>query len=369
MSFRLRARQGEAIVIAGGRIADPNTAADLDVDLGAGVVMPGLINAHDHLHRNHYPRLGSPPYPDVYAWGEDLHSRFKSEIDRAKTLPRDRALLFGALKNLVGGVTTVVHHDKWESLFEEAFPIRVVPLRVAHTLRLEDDLERAFRPHGRTMGQPACIHLAEGRGREVAEEVRALERMGWVNDELLAVHLVGADDGGIELLRKHHAAVVWCPTSNAFLYEATAPAKLFAPGIDVLLGTDALLTGEGTLLHELRAARKLRLLDDHRLRAAVGHVAAQRLRIPTPSLAAGSRADLLFVRRPIFDALPADVALVITEGVPQLGDEVFAGLFDACGVAVEPLVVGGTRKLLAAPLGSVARQVMELTPECRRIFA
>ena len=112
MSFRLRARQQEAIVVAGTRIADPNTAADLDVDLGAGVVMPGLINAHDHLHRNHYPRLGSPPYPDVYAWGEDLHSRFASDIDRAKTLPRDRALLFGALKNLVGGVTTVVHHDR-----------------------------------------------------------------------------------------------------------------------------------------------------------------------------------------------------------------------------------------------------------------
>ena len=46
MSFRLRAGQRETIVIAEGRIADPNTAADLDVDLGAGVVMPGLINAH-----------------------------------------------------------------------------------------------------------------------------------------------------------------------------------------------------------------------------------------------------------------------------------------------------------------------------------
>ena len=100
--------------------------------------------------------------------------------------------------------------------------------------------------------------------------------------DLLAVHAVGVDDAGIALLRERGAAIVWCPSSNHFLFGRTAPAALLAPGIDVLLGSDSHLTADGSLLHELRCAREIGLVDDDRLLDAVGVVAARAHRGRTP---------------------------------------------------------------------------------------
>jgi cytosine/adenosine deaminase-related metal-dependent hydrolase len=132
--------------------------------------------------------------------------------------------------------------------------------------------------------------------------------------------VVGADDDGIARLRAANAAVVWCPTSNRFLFGTTAPAALVAPGIDVLLGSDSLLSGAGTLLDELRCARALGLISDERLLDAVGPVAARRLGIPEPSLDIGAPADLVVLRRPVLEATTRDVALVVVAGVPRVVD-------------------------------------------------
>jgi hypothetical protein len=61
--------------------------------------------------------------------------------------------------------------------------------------------------------------------------------------------------------------------------------------------------------------------------------------------------------------------LVLVDGVPLFGDEALGALFDASGVATEQICVGGEPKLVAAPLGRVARDVIRLSPECARIFA
>ncbi|MFW6079227.1 MAG: amidohydrolase family protein [Gemmatimonadota bacterium] len=331
---------------------------------------PGLINAHDHLHRNHYPRLGSPPYPDAYAWGRDIHTRHTDEIALARSFDHRDAIRFGALKNLLGGATTVVHHDPWEAVFL----VRVPRLRVVHSLEFERDLEAAVRGDPTTRERPLCLHLAEGVNDAAAEEVRRAHRMGLVDDRLLVVHAVGVDDDGIERLRRAGAAMAWCPTSNAFLFGRTAPAALLRSGIDVLLGTDALLTGEGTPLDELRAARRAAVLDDDRLIDAVGRVAARRLGLPPPSLEPGAPADVLALSRPLLGRRPADVAgpedvaLVMIGGVPRLGDERFGELFERAGVAVEPLRVGTTTKLVPSPLGTVAARVVGRAPECGRIL-
>jgi len=70
----------------------------------------------------------------------------------------------------------------------------------------------------------------------------------------------------------------------------------------------------------------------------------------------------------MFDARASDVALVLVGGMVRLGDECFAGLFERQAVPMESLVVGGVRKLVATPLGSVAARACALTPECARIL-
>ncbi len=365
MILRLETATGEALVLAGDRIADPDTKADLTLSVGAGHFHPGLINAHDHLHRNHYPRLGSPPYEDAYAWGADIHARCAAEIALAKSLDRHDALLFGALKNIIGGVTTVVHHDAWEPAFTAQFPLRVARVRTLHSLGFERDFAAALAANGAPARAPLCIHLAEGTNGRAAHEVAELARRGLLDERLLAIHCVGVDDVGLARLCAAKAALIWCPTSNAFLFGKTAPRALLQSGIDILLGTDALLTGNGTLLDELHAARTLGWLDDDTLLAAVSRTAARRLGLPAPSLEAGAPADVILLRKPLLEAQPADVALVLVGGQPVLADAAIAGFFDT---PVEQMQVGGVRKNVPASLARAAERALALSPECGRIF-
>jgi cytosine/adenosine deaminase-related metal-dependent hydrolase len=156
------------------------------------------------------------------------------------------------------------------------------------------------------------LHVAEGVDTAAAEEVRILDARGFLNRNLLAVHAVGPDADGIARLRGCGCALVWCPTSNEFLFGRSAPSALLAEGMDVLLGSDSLLTGAGTLLDELRSARGV--MSDARLLDAVGALAARRLGIPAPSLAPGAPANLVLFNRAMLDAHTGDVALVMVEG-------------------------------------------------------
>jgi hypothetical protein len=304
-----------ALGVAHGRIVPPAGAFDVVLRVPDGEIRPGLINAHDHLHRNHYGRLGHPPYANAYEWGRDIHARDACTITRGRCVPRRAALLHGAWKNLLAGVTTVVHHDAWEPDFAADFPLRVARVRTAHSLGFEPALARS------TGSGPFAVHLAEGVDAGAADEVRELERRGLLGGELLAVHVVGADTDGVRRLRASGTGVVWCPTSNEFLFGCTLPHALVEPGIDVLIGSDSLLTGAGSLLDELRRARTIGFLSDARLEDAVGEVAARRIGLTAPSLAPGARADVIVLRRPLLEASEADVALVIAAGTLRVLDE------------------------------------------------
>jgi hypothetical protein len=258
--------------------------------------------------------MGAPPYRNAYDWGDDIHARYSDRISCGRAVPRGDALLRGAAKNLRAGVTTVVHHDPWESQLD-TFPLRVLRIRHAHSLRTTPQFDVVE-------GERFMIHLAEGTDGSSAEEIRELERRAMVNDNLIAVHVVGADSNGIRSLREAGAAIVWCPTSNLFLLGRTASSDLLAAGADVLLGSDSLLSGAGTLLDEMWVARELGLISDERLLAAVGSVAARRLGVAEPSLEIGERADIVVFRRPVLEASTGDVALVIANGRVRVLDPV-----------------------------------------------
>ncbi len=368
MRYRLDAPGGNAVAVENGRIVVADGEFDLVVNIDDGEIRPGLINAHDHLQLNHYPRLGEPPYRNSYEWGNDLHARFSGEIARAKTLDRRSALLFGALKNLLGAVTTVVHHDVWYAGLDDAgFPVRVPRVHNAHSLGFEPDVDAAFAAAA-TAQRPICIHVAEGLDEIAGAEVQMLATRGLLDERVLAVHAIAVDCNDVNALREAGAAVVWCPTSNRFLFDRDAPNALIGSGIDVLLGTDSLLTAAGTMFDELRAARALGFIADAQLLDGVGETAARRFGFERPSLDAGSAADIVVLNRPVLEALPSDVSLAIIAGKPRLGDAQYAELFDYCGVRTECLIVGGKPKLVAAPLADIAGRVCELTPECARIL-
>jgi len=291
--------------VEGDGIVDPSGRFDVVLDCPEAEIRPGLINAHDHLHRNHYGRLGAPPYRNAYDWARDIQRRHHDHIAACHALPRRDALLIGAWKNLFAGVTSVVHHDRWEPDFDAHFPLRVMRVDQADSLGMTPDVTLP------SADRPFCLHVAEGLDEIAADEVRSLEARGLLQPNLIAVHGVGMDEDAIARFRVSGAALTWCPSSNHFLFERTAPPALLTEGLDVLLGSDSLLTGDGNLLDEIRLAHTLGLLDDVRLEAAVGATAARRLGMTAPSLDPGGRADLILLSRPLLEANADDVLLVI----------------------------------------------------------
>jgi hypothetical protein len=307
----------DAVAIEDGWIVDRSGSFETVVRIRDGEVRAGLMNAHDHLHRNHYGRLGAPPYGNAYEWARDIQCRHAEEIRFGRQWQRRDALLFGAWKNLLAGVTRVVHHDTWEPEFDKAFPITVIKLASADSLGMASGLPLPS-------GAPFALHVAEGVDVAAADEVRILDRQGFLTSSFLAVHAVGADDDGVQRLRRAGCAIVWCPSSNEFLFGQSAPAPLLAEGMDVLLGTDSLLTGAGTMLGELRAARFR--ISDARILDAIGPLAARRLGQAEPTITVGSRADLVVSRRPILDARLDDVILVMANGILRVLSPEFARL-------------------------------------------
>jgi cytosine/adenosine deaminase-related metal-dependent hydrolase len=334
MRLLIRARN-RTVAVENGRIVPPDGGFDLVLDFADADVAPGLINAHDHLHRNHYGRLGRPPYANAYAWAADIQARDADRIADGRSVTRRQALLDGAWKNLFCGVTTVVHHDPWEPDFDEEFPLEVVRVKSADSLGMETDFARL------ADGGPFCLHLAEGADARAAGEVDELAELGLLGPDLIAVHGVGMDEGAVARFRASGAALVWCPTSNRFLFGRTAPDSLLAEGTDVLLGSDSRLTGDGDLLDEIRCARAHAALSDDRLAGAVGPVAARRFGLPEPSLEPGSPADLIVLRKPVLEAGAEDVVLVLVGGAPRVAHP-------SLGPALNPFVDHAEQKTIGA---------------------
>ena len=342
MRLLIQARN-RTVAVDEGRIVPQAGGFDLVLAFPEADVVPGLINAHDHLHRNHYGRIGRPTYPNAYDWAADIQARDAERIAAGRARSRRQALLDGAWKNLFCGVTTVVHHDPWEADFDDGFPVRVAWALSADSLGMSPGLE------GLEGEGPYCLHLAEGADARAAAEVHELADRGLLGAELIAVHGVGMDAEAITRFRASGAALVWCPTSNRFLFGRTAPDALLAEGVDVLLGSDSRLTGDGDLLDEIGCARRLGLLDDNRLGDAVGKAPARRFGLPEPSLEIGAPADLVVVSKPILEARAEDVLLVLVGGEPRIAHPALGARLGPFVDHTEEMAVGAVVRWTSAP--------------------
>jgi hypothetical protein len=123
--------------ITQGRITDDKPSETVALD--GHLIVPGFINAHDHLHLNNIepPDLGGP-FGNSYDWGDAFSARFDEPwFTDAMAVPRRIRYRHGGLKNLLSGATTVLHHDPWDSVLDHpTFPVHVVQrFGWYHTLR------------------------------------------------------------------------------------------------------------------------------------------------------------------------------------------------------------------------------------------
>jgi cytosine/adenosine deaminase-related metal-dependent hydrolase len=247
-------------------------AEGIELDLDGLQVLPGLINAHDHLEFALFPRLGQRHYANATEWARDIYHPGKSPVWEHLQVPKSLRLLWGGLRNLACGVTTVCHHNPYEAAFDDDFPVRVAKsYGWAHSLAFEKDVRDclAATPPGGVF----LIHAGEGTDEDAAAEIFKLHELGVLDARTVLIHAVGFRAEGWELIRRTGAGVVWCPRSNLFTLGKTLSPEVIASGIPLALGTDSPLTAEGDFLDEIRVAREL--APDDTLDAA-----ARLLRLP-----------------------------------------------------------------------------------------
>jgi cytosine/adenosine deaminase-related metal-dependent hydrolase len=335
INARLSGGEITSLRIVGPRIAavgaDPDPG-DSILDLDGDRVLPGLINAHDHLQLNSLTRPESEKsYRHVREWITDVDARRRADPDFAAgvAVARDERILIGGLKNLLSGVTTVAHHDPFYPFLSSAhFPTRVMrEYGWAHSLYVdgEDKVRASYRATPRDW--PWIIHAAEGVDHEAGNEFERLDTLGCIGQNTLLVHGIALDRAQRLRLERAAAGLVWCPSSNLRLFGTTAEVTGLAAQGRVALGTDSRLSGAGDLLDELRLVGQLGVIDDFTLESLVTSRSARLLRLSDRGeLKAGARADILIL--PAGTRLAAasrtDVRLVLMDGVPRYGDKDYA---------------------------------------------
>ena len=341
-----------------------------DLDLSGWLVLPGFVNAHDHLHFSLFPRMGNPPYRNYVEWGDDIHSRYPDAGTKARTVPKRVRLWWGGIRNLLCGVTTVCHHDPvWPELLREDFPVRVVrEFGWGHSLALGGDLRqaRAATPKGRAF----IVHACEGVDVMSRDELRGLDRLGILDSDTVVVHGLALDHQGVALMRERGASVIVCPSSNKFLFERLPDLTKLREIELIAIGSDSPLTAKGDLLDEVRFAIHACGISPSAAYDMVTTAPAAILRLQDAegSIKQSGVADLIAVRDTGED--PADrmktlsmndIELVIIGGRVQLASEaIWKRLPFSAKQALEPIAVDGRIRWLRAPVRALLREAEEV---------
>jgi cytosine/adenosine deaminase-related metal-dependent hydrolase len=281
----LSASQAERIDVAvkAGRILpfDSRVNDPTDVDLSGHLLLPGLINAHDHLEFNLFPRLGRGPWPNASAWAAEVHRPDESPVKEHLRVSKNVRLIWGGIKNLLSGATTVAHHNPYEPfVFTDRFPVRVVKrYGWAHSLPFSPDIRDRWK---RTpVRWPFIVHAAEGTDECAHREIPRLQEMGLLDRRAILVHAVGATQRELETIHRSGSSIVWCPSANLFTLGRTLPGTTITSGVPIALGTDSALTGCGDLIDEMQCAKTAAALTEEQIYPLVTSSAARMLRLNT----------------------------------------------------------------------------------------
>ncbi len=247
------------LTIREGRISLERTPdrEEPELDLSGFLLLPGLVNAHDHLEFNLFPRLGSAFYPNAKSWAGDIYRPHDSPVREHLSLSKRARLMWGGLKNLLSGVTTVAHHNPVDDPFLNAdFPVHVVrQFGWAHSLDFGADVLERFRATPEDW--PFVVHAAEGVDERATSEIAQLDLLGVLCERTVLIHAIGLDHPGLELVKRRNSGIVWCPTSNLSIYGRTLSASALHSGLNIGLGTDSAMTAQTDLIDEIAMARRV----------------------------------------------------------------------------------------------------------------
>jgi len=234
------------------------------LDLDDTIIFPGLVNAHDHLDFNLFPFLGDGPYESYVDWSADIHQKHKDQIDAALQIPRDLRIKWGILKNLIAGVTSVIHHGTFDPLIRSIdYPV-YLNYQYLHALETEPFWRLKLFASWK---KKIMIHIGEGKRASDSQAIDRLTSGNICNRDLIGIHGISMNEDQ----SKNFKAMVWCPESNLKLYGKTADVATLKKQTTILFGTDSTLTSSFNVFDQIRLARSLKVLSDEELFNSLTH--------------------------------------------------------------------------------------------------
>jgi 5-methylthioadenosine/S-adenosylhomocysteine deaminase len=387
-----RVLENAGVAIKGGRIVAIDTAATIDrnyaarevVNAAGKVVIPGLINGHTHvpmvLFRGLADDLDLQEWLTKYIFPAEAKN-VTEEFVRAGTR-------LGLAEMIRGGTTTYCDMYYFEdAIADETFkagmrgvlgetvidfpvadnktneqamayveefvkhwqgnPLIVAAIAPHAPYTVSEDHLKAVRAFSDRTGAPIVIHISETK-REVDDSIKArgaspidyLNRIGFLNNRVIAAHVVWPSEEELGLLKSLGVGIVHNPQSNMKLASGVAPVpQMLKENLPVGLGTDgAASNNDLSMWEEMDTAAKLHKLISRDPKVVSAEEAfdmatlrgarALHLDKEIGSLEKGKRADLVIVDMDDLNQMPsyniysdlvyatkaADVRTVIIEG-------------------------------------------------------
>ena len=200
----------------------------------------------------------------------------------------------------------------------------IIPAIAPHApYTVSEEHLKAVRAFSDRTGAPIVTHISETK-REVDDSLKAknaspvdyLDRIGFLNDRVIAAHMVWPSPTEIGILKRAGVGVVHNPQSNMKLASGVAPVpKMMSEGLRVGLGTDgAASNNDLSMWEEMDTAAKLHKLisNDPKVMSAeeafslatIRGAQALHLEKEIGSIETGKRADLVIVNRDSLNQIP-----------------------------------------------------------------
>jgi 5-methylthioadenosine/S-adenosylhomocysteine deaminase len=360
--------QDGGIAIAAGRIVSVGSNIDIArmytaperIDASGRLVIPGLINGHTHIPMVLFRGLADDL--DLQDWLTKYI--FPAEAKNVSEAFVRAGTRLGLAEMIRGGTTTYCDMYYFEDAIADEtakagvrgvlgetiidFPVAdnktnaeamayvekfvqkwkghelIVPAIAPHApYTVSEEHLKAVRAFSDRTGAPIVTHISETK-REVEDSLKAkgaspvdyLARIGFLNDRVIAAHMVWPNAGEIGILKRAGVGVVHNPQSNMKLASGVAPVpKMIAEGLRIGLGTDgAASNNDLNMWEEMDTVAKLHKVftGDPKVitaeqafeLATIRGAEALHLENEIGSLEKGKRADIVIVERDSLNQIP-----------------------------------------------------------------
>lgn len=368
----------EAVLRAGER--PPAGFENAQVIDTQGVILPGLINAHNHIAYNYLQLWPAPrQYGNRYEWTSPRS--YREEINYPKKIVTEPAFYdmriegvkYAEIRELVGGTTSVQGAPPAASGFDEMLVRNIdfgldVDNIYQHGLAITDGRFMAEVEEGggilATMNEHRAaawlIHLAEGVDEASRHEFQILKDLHLLREETVVIHGTALQEPDFREMAQAGTDLVWSPLSNRLLYGRTTDViTARRVGVNVSLASDWSPSGSKNLLGELKIADEI---DNNEWGNQLSYQDLVDMVTINPARAlhwddrlgriqAGYYADILVVDGrgdpygSVVAATDRNVKLVLVGGDPLYGDDEFMTVLK--GEDCEEIYnQGGRRKLI-----------------------